>query len=75
MNPNDNVIEFAAALKEGNTMYVGHLPRFGKFVLYLITGNEVTGVAKFANGGVFCVKKDSTDFHIEWYLKPSMCNI
>jgi len=33
MNPNDNVIEFAASLKE-DTMYVGHLPHLGKLISY-----------------------------------------
>jgi len=27
-------------------------------------------VVKFVNGGVVCVEKDSTGYHIEWYLKP-----
>ena len=73
MNPNDNVIEFAATLKEDGTMYVGHLPHMGKLVSYLISGGEDACVVNFANGGVVCVEKDSTGFHMEWYLKPSMC--
>ncbi len=75
MSPNNNVIEFAADLKENDTMYVGHLPHMGKLISYLITGDEDAGVVKFANGGVVCVEKDSTGFHIEWYLKPSMCKL
>jgi phosphohistidine phosphatase len=75
MSPNDNVIEFAAAMKEDDTMYVGHLPHMEKLISYLITGDEDAGVVKFVHGGVVCVEKDSTGFHIEWYLKPSMCKI
>ncbi len=75
MSPNDNAIEFAAALKEDETMYVGHLPHMGKLVSYLVAGDEEAGVVKFANGGVVCVERDSTGFHIEWYLKPSMCKV
>jgi phosphohistidine phosphatase len=75
MSPNDSVIEFATTLRGDNTMYVGHLPHMEKLVSYLITGNEDAGVVKFANGGVVCVEKDSTGFHIEWYLKPSICKV
>lgn len=73
MSPNDNVIEFAAGLKEDSTVYVGHLPHLGKLVSYLVAGDEVAGVVKFVNGGVVCVEKDSTGYHIEWYLLPSLC--
>lgn len=75
MSPNDNVIEFATGLKEDNTMYVGHLPHLRKLVSYLIAGDEDAGVVKFVNGGVVCVRKDSTGNHIEWYLKPSLCKV
>ena len=73
MSPNDDVIEFAETLKEDNTMYVGHLPHMEKLVSYLVTGDEKTGVVKFVNGGVVSVEKDSAGYHIEWYLKPSIC--
>jgi len=54
-------------------MYVGHLPHLGKLVSYLVSGNENAGVVKFVNGGVVCVERDSTGYHIEWYLMPSLC--
>ena len=73
MGPNDKVIEFATALKEDNTIYVGHLPHLGKLVSYLVAGDEEAGVVKFVNGGVVCVEKGSTGCHIEWYLKPCLC--
>ena len=73
MSPNDNVLEFATGQKEDNTMYVGHLPHLGKLVSYLVAGDEDAGVVKFVNGGVVCVEKDSTGYHIEWYLIPSLC--
>ena len=73
MNPNDDVVSFAETLKEDNTMYVGHLPQMGNLVSYLITGDEGSDVVKFTNGGVICVEKDSGAYHIEWYLKPSIC--
>lgn len=72
MGPKDDVTKFAAAL-EDDAMYVGHLPHMGKLVSYLITGHEDSGVVKFANGGVVCIDKDETGYHIEWYLRPSMC--
>ena len=74
MNPNDGTTEFAAVLKD-ETLHVGHLPHLGKLISYLTTGDEDTGVVAFVNGGVVCVKQDSTGHHIEWYLKPSMCNV
>jgi len=73
MNPNDPVVAFAAGLKGDHTMYVGHLPHLGKLVSYLVSGNENAGVVKFVNGGVVCVERDSTGYHIEWYLMPSLC--
>jgi phosphohistidine phosphatase len=73
MSPNDKVIEFATGLKEDNTIYVGHLPHLGKLVSYLVAGDEGANVVKFVNGGVVCVEKDSTGYHIEWYLKRSLC--
>ena len=70
MNPNDNAIEFAATLKEDGIMYVGHLPHMEKLISYLITGNENAGAVKFVNGGVVCIEKDGTGYHIEWHLNP-----
>ena len=75
MSPNDNVREFASTLKLSDTMYVGHLPHLEKLISYLITNNENEGVVKFVNGGIVCVEKDSTGFHIDWYLKPSLCEV
>ena len=49
-----------------------HLPHLGKLVSYLVADDEDAGVVKFVNGGVVCVEKDSTGYHIEWYLKPSL---
>lgn len=73
MSPNDDVIKFAKGLNEDNAMYVGHLPHLGKLVSYLIAGDEYAGVVRLVNGGVLCLEKDSMGYHIEWYLKPSMC--
>jgi phosphohistidine phosphatase len=73
MSPNEDVTEFAETLKEDNTMYVGHLPHMEKLVSYLVTGDEKTGVVKFANGGVVCVGKSEAGVHIEWYMIPTMC--
>ncbi len=75
MDPTSNVKAFAALLEADDTMYVGHLPHMGKLVSYLTTGDEEAGVVRFANGGVVCVEKDGAGFHIEWYLKPSICNV
>ena len=73
MNPADDAVEFAETLGEGDIMYVGHLPHMKKLVSYLITGDEDADVVKFVNGGVVCLEKDDSGYHIKWYLQPSMC--
>jgi phosphohistidine phosphatase len=75
MNPNDDVIRFAAGLKEDNTMYVGHLPHLGKLVSYLVAGDENAGVVKFVNGGVVCVEKGTAGYSIAWYLNSALCDL
>ena len=75
MSPNDSVIAFAAGLKEDDTMYVGHLPHLGKLVSYLVAGDEDANLVKFVNAGVVCVEKDNMGYHVEWYLKPSLCEV
>jgi phosphohistidine phosphatase len=74
MAPNDSAVEFAAAL-EDDTMYVGHLPHVGKLVSYLVVGDEDAGVVQFVNGGVVCIENDDAGSFVEWYLRPSMCNV
>jgi len=46
-----------------------------KAVSHLVTGDETAGVVKFVNGGVVCVEKDDSGYHIGWYLTPSVCVI
>lgn len=75
MAPNDNVDKFTRILKEDDAMYVGHLPHLEKLVSHLITGNEEAGIVKFVNAGVVCINKDPDGYHIEWYLRPSMCRL
>ena len=74
MGPNDNVAEFVTRL-ESDVMYAGHLPHLEKAVSYLVAGDEEAGVVKFVNGGVVCVEKDDSGYHIGWYLVPSACII
>jgi len=74
MAPNDDVDKFKRILKEDDAMYVGHLPHLEKLVSFLITGNEGAGVVKFVNAGVVCVNRDNAGYHIEWCLKPSICD-
>jgi phosphohistidine phosphatase len=64
MNPNDSVTAFAAGLKEDNVMYVGHLPHLGKLVSHLVAGNENARVVQFVNGGIVCVERDTTGYHV-----------
>lgn len=73
MNPDDDVMDFAAGMDEHDTMYIGHLPHIEKLVSYLVTGDEDASVVKFTNGGIVCIEKDDKGFHIEWYLRPSIC--
>jgi phosphohistidine phosphatase len=72
MKPNDRVADFADTLQE-EIMYVGHLPHMGRLVSLLTAGDEEAGVVRFSNGGVVCVERDESGFHIAWYLTPAMC--
>ncbi len=73
MGPKDDVRAFAELLDVDDAMYVGHLPHMGKLVSYLTTGDENAGVVRFANGAVVCLERGIADFHIQWYLRPSLC--
>ena len=74
MNPNDVVAEFAKDL-EADAMYVGHLPFMGKLVSYLTTGDEEAGVVAFSFGCVVCAGHGDGEYHIEWFMTPSVCNV
>jgi len=74
LNPNDDVAEFAAGIKEDNTMYVGHLPHLERLVSYLVAGNQSAGLVRIGTGGIVCLEKDDTGYRIEWDLNPSMCD-
>lgn len=72
MKPDDDVVEFAEGL-EDNTMYVGHLPHMGRLVSYLVAGDEDADVVAFSSGGMVCVGKDETGYHIKWFVTPASC--
>ncbi|NNG00541.1 MAG: phosphohistidine phosphatase SixA [Desulfobacteraceae bacterium] len=72
MNPMDDVTLFTSSVRN-DAMYVGHLPHMGKLVSYLITGETENSVVRFIFGGVVCVEKDRQGYHVQWYLRPSMC--
>lgn len=74
MNPEDDAKKFARIIKQDDAMYVGHLPHLEKLVSYLITGDEGAGVVRFVNAGVVCINRDNAGYHIEWFLKPSICD-
>lgn len=73
MNPNDDVISFAARIETGsNLMYVGHLPFMEKLTSFLITGSVEKPVFKFQNSGIVCLDKqaDTGSWIITWTLIP-----
>lgn len=73
ISPNDDVAAFAELIDAGgDEMYVGHLPFMEKLVSYLITGNTVTPVFRFQNGGIVCmdVLEDGKTWIIKWTLMP-----
>ncbi len=73
MDPNDDVISFAARLDAAsNRMYVGHLPFMEKLTSFLITGSAEKPVFKFQNGGIVCLDMhgDSGSWIIKWALMP-----
>jgi phosphohistidine phosphatase len=51
------------------------LPHLGKLVSYLVAGNENARVVQFVNAGVVCIERDSTGYHIKWYLSPSLSKV
>ena len=72
MDPNDDVIEFAARMKSDDVMYAGHLPHLQKLTSWLVTGDENVGVLKFYNGGVVCLEKTDYRFQILWSITPAV---
>jgi len=72
MDPNDDVVAFAARMRGDDVMYVGHLPHMQKLTSWLVTGDEIAGVLKFHNGGVVCLEKEDNRFQILWSVTPGM---
>jgi phosphohistidine phosphatase len=73
MNPDDDVKRFVKFIKEDDVMYIGHLPHLERLVSYLITGDDAKRVVTFVNAGVVCIARDSAGFHVQWCIRPSMC--
>lgn len=74
MAPNDDVIQFSAAIHD-NTMYVGHLPHLDKLLSFLTCGNQNSNVLQFTNSAVVCLKKTDQSYSISWYITPGICKI
>ena len=72
MDPNDDVVAFAARMRGDDVMYVGHLPHMQKLTSWLVTGDVNAGVLKFHNGGVVCLEKEDNRFQILWSVTPGM---
>ena len=72
MDPNDDVVAFAARMQGDDVMYVGHLPHMQKLTSWLVTGDVNAGVLKFHNGGVVCLEKEDSRFQILWSVTPGV---
>lgn len=72
MNPNDDVISFAAGLSGEDVMLVGHMPFMSRLASYLVTGDPGIPVFRFQNGGIVCLdhNPDSGRWIIKWTLMP-----
>lgn len=76
MDPNDDVISFAAGLStEDDRMLVGHLPFMERLASYLITGSPDKPVFSFQNGGIVCLDlhRSSRTWAVKWALMPNIC--
>ena len=75
IDPLDDVAAFAGSLvKEGEAMYVGHLPFMERIVAYLITADADRPVIRFQNGGVVCLDWDAEveRWVIRWTAFPNL---
>lgn len=75
MDPNDDVVPFAAGLSAADSrMLVGHLPFMEKLASHLITGSSERPVFKFQNGGIVCLdfNKGNGTWVIKWALMPDI---
>lgn len=75
IDPLDDVAAFAGTLsRDGDTMYVGHLPFMERLVAYLIMGDADGRVVRFQNGGVVCLDWDveGARWVIGWTAFPSL---
>ncbi len=74
MNPNDDVVSFAAGLSGEDVMLVGHLPFMSRLASYLVTGDPGIPVFRFQNGGIVCLDRnaDTGRWIIKWTLMPEI---
>lgn len=73
MDPLDDVVAFAGKLaRDGDTMYVGHLPFMERLVSCLVTGDPDGCVVRFVNGGVVCMEWDAEKerWVVGWTVSP-----
>jgi len=73
MNPNDDAAVFAAALPEGDALFVGHLPHLQRLASYLLCGDPTADVVALTNAGVLCLNREGAGFRVAWYLTPGLC--
>jgi len=75
LSPMDDVKEIVSDIKGGDKdlMIVGHLPHLAKLTSLLITGNELSPVVAFQQGGVVCLASDNGgEWAIAWMLVPEI---
>ena len=75
IDPLDDVRAFADNLaRNGDAMYVGHLPFMERAVACLVTADAGRPVVRFQNGGVVCLDWDGEEkrWVIKWTAFPSL---
>jgi len=51
-------------------MLVGHLPHLGKLASLLLCSEKERNVVAFKMGGVVCLKRDDTEWSLQWMITP-----
>ena len=72
LSPMDDANMWAERLKTrtDSLMLVGHLPHLGKLASLLLCSEKERNVVAFKMGGVVCLKRDDTEWSLQWMITP-----
>ena len=74
LSPNANPEIWEARLHAmfEDVLLVGHLPHLSKLASLLICGDLDMSPIHFRNGGVLCLEKNESGYHVVWHINPTM---